>query len=390
MPLSNTEASYGSVARALHWFTALLILTAIGLGLLAVGRPTGSDAEVAAAARLYSLHKTVGIAAFAAALARILWALLQPRPGALNPERRLEHFLAGAVHWALYGAMLVLPLSGWVHHAATSGFAPILWPFGQSLPFVHESEAVAEAASRLHYAASWLLYLAVALHVAGALKHALLDRDAVLARMVSGVAPAPPPQRRSAAPALSALLAWAVLIGAALALPGPGTAPAAPVPAAQAGNWQVAEGRIGFTVRQMAADVHGGFTGWTAGIAYDEARRSGTVTVRIPIAGMSLGTVTRQAAGPEFLNAAAHPEAVFDAAIAEAEGGLAATGTLTLRGATMPVTLPFTLRIEGDTARMAGRTVLDRRDFGIGPSYPDESTVGFAVAVEVELTATRR
>ncbi|MEH6776228.1 MAG: hypothetical protein V7668_20050 [Cereibacter changlensis] len=35
MPLSNTSRSYGGVARALHWLTALLILTAIPLGWIA-------------------------------------------------------------------------------------------------------------------------------------------------------------------------------------------------------------------------------------------------------------------------------------------------------------------------------------------------------------------
>lgn len=56
---------------------------------------------------------------------------------------------------------------------------------------------------------------------------------------------------------------------------------------------------------------------------------------------------------------------------------------------TIPVELPFTLDIQGDTARMTGNTTLDRRDFGMGATYPDESTVGFAVTVTVDLTARR-
>jgi len=38
---------------------------------------------------------------------------------------------------------------------------------------------------------------------------------------------------------------------------------------------------------------------------------------------------------------------------------------------------------------MSGAVTLDRRDFGMGPGYPDETSVGFAVTVTVALTATR-
>ena len=55
----------------------------------------------------------------------------------------------------------------------------------------------------------------------------------------------------------------------------------------------------------------------------------------------------------------------------------------------MPLTLPFALQLDGDTANMQGKTTLDRRDFNIGPKYPDEATVGFATGITVDLVATR-
>ena len=66
-----------------------------------------------------------------------------------------------------------------------------------------------------------------------------------------------------------------------------------------------------------------------------------------------------------------------------------ARGRLTLRGVEVPVALPFRLVIEGDVARMEGALQLDRRDFGMGKSYPDEASVGHAVGVKVVLTAQR-
>ena len=47
------------------------------------------------------------------------------------------------------------------------------------------------------------------------------------------------------------------------------------------------------------------------------------------------------------------------------------------------------MTIADGTAQMEGTTVLDRRDYGIGQAYDNESTVGFPVEVSVKLTATR-
>jgi cytochrome b561 len=87
MPLANTATSYGSLARAFHWLIALLVLSALALGLYAKGQPQGSDAEVARLGLIYSVHKSVGLATFAVALARILWAFGQPRPAPIHADR---------------------------------------------------------------------------------------------------------------------------------------------------------------------------------------------------------------------------------------------------------------------------------------------------------------
>ena len=105
---------------------------------------------------------------------------------------------------------------------------------------------------------------------------------------------------------------------------------------------------------------------------------------------MTLGTVTQQAMGADHFDAANHPTASFAAEIREAEAGYVADGTLTLKGNTAPVTLPFDLTLDGDTAQVTGTTTLDRRDFNIGESLKDEASLGFPVEVTVELTATRQ
>ncbi|MDZ4094964.1 MAG: cytochrome b/b6 domain-containing protein [Paracoccaceae bacterium] len=396
MPLTNTPRSFGTLARALHWLTALLILTAIPLGLIANDMAYDTGAALARKAQLFSLHKSLGIAAFAVALVRILWALSQPRPAGLHPDRKWENLAAEVTHWLLYLSLLIVPLSGWVHHAATSGFAPILWPIGQTLPFVPKSEGVALAAASLHDVFTKLLIASILLHVAGAIKHQLIDRDTTLMRMLSNVQAGPERAlRHGIAPALTAVLIYAAGAGLALSLAAPDASPRAAAPLAtpaQAGNWHVTEGSLGFSVRQFGSDVQGSFADWTAAITFDETAtngKHGQATVTIAIPSLSLGSVTEQAKAADFFDAPTYSTAIFTADILPAEAGYIARGTLTLRGATQPIALPFTLVIDGDTATMAGSTTLDRRDFGIGASYGDEATIGFGVTITVALTASR-
>lgn len=397
MPARNTAASYGAVSRMFHWLTALLILTVFPLGMFAESLPWATSEELARKAQAFSIHKTLGTLVFFVALGRILWALTETRPAALHPDRRLETFAAEAVHWALYISLVAVPLSGWIHHAAVDGFAPILWPFGQGLPFVPKSEGLAETAATAHGLFTKLLLASLILHIAGALKHVFIDRDETLARMTRGTpSQAGGRAHKSRAPMLAAVAVWSLAGLAAWSLArsdAPGAGQTAAAPPAAAGNWLVESGSLGFTVRQMGSEVTGHFPDWSAAIAFDETPAAdgtnGTVTVSIDTTSLSLGAVTDQAKGADFFDTANHPAALFTAAIRPAGETYSAAGTLSLRGAERPVTLPFTLEIDGDTATMQGETTLDRRDFGMGASYGDESQVGFSVTVKAELTARR-
>ena len=305
MPAQNTPNSFGLVTRTFHWLTALLILTAIPLGLIANGIEPAPE-TIAQKTQLFSLHKTLGVAAFLLGLARILWALGQTHPVPLHPHRKWELTLAELVHWLLYLSLVMVPLTGWVHHAALDGFAPILWPFGQDLPFVPKSEHVAALAGGAHWVFTKLLAVSVILHIAGALKHHVIDRDATLARMAFGTAApeAPLPKTKRLAPLGLALALYGA--GTALALsmaPGETAAVATAPTEATGGNWQVQSGTLDFTVAQMGAPVTGSFATWSAEISYDEtitSGKAGTVTVTIDLASLSLGSVTDQAKGPEF------------------------------------------------------------------------------------------
>lgn len=401
---ADQSDTYGTVSKTFHWLTALLIFAAIPLGLIAERWPYDTDAQLATKALLFSAHKTIGVTIFFVALARILWALSQPRPEPLHPDRRIETLAAATTHWLLYAALVIVPLSGWLHHAATTGFAPLWLPFGDALPFVPKSEVVADFFGAWHWVFTRVLIAAVLLHVAGALKHALWDRDRTLQRMWFGESHASGDGGHGGLlPPLAAAAIWAAAIGLGTVWGLPeGTAPATALPAeeaepatqatAEANSWQVQEGTLNITVRQLGNEITGSFADWTADIVFDadaDGAEKGDVRVEVAIPSLKLGSVTDNALGADYFNAEDYPTAVFEAPIrAAAEGdGYVADGTLRLKGNEQSVTLPFTLEIDGDSATMQGETTLDRRNYDIGGET--EQNVGHPVGVSVELTATK-
>ena len=397
MTLTNTADRYGAVTKTFHWVTALLILTLIPTGWYANQLPYATDAELAQKAWLFSLHKTLGVATFLVALLRIAWAISQPKPGLLHPERKLESFAAETVHWLLYGALVIVPLSGWISHAAAEGFAPIWWPLGQSLPMVPKSVTVEHIFAGIHWVTTKVLIAALLLHIAGAVKHHVIDRDATLRRMLPGRTwiAALPAQKHSSAPFLAAILVWtaAIALGSALASTekdsaGDQTAVLEEVTS----DWQVEEGNIRITVRQFGSEVTGSFADWTAAITFDETvpvGDVGTVLATISIPSLTLGSVTQQAMGPDFFDTGNHPTATYDAVIRHASDGYEAAGDLTIRGNSVPVVLPLGLAIDGDTAELRAITTLDRRNFAIGDNVREEASLAFDVTVEIDLTARR-
>ncbi|MCK0121659.1 cytochrome b/b6 domain-containing protein [Loktanella sp. F6476L] len=389
--------TYHTVTKSFHWLTALLILAIIPLGVIANGLPFETSDQLATKAFVFSLHKTLGVAVFFTALLRILWAVTQDKPGPLHPERKAETLLAEVIHWVLYISLVAVPLTGWIEHAATTGFAPIWWPFGQSLFFVPKSEALSHTFAGLHWMFGKLMVASILLHIAGALKHQIVDKDATLRRMWFGKGDAPTvaPHVTKAAPPLIAVIAFVAAGFAAYGLgflekhDGPAVESAALE--AVASEWAVQEGEIAITISQFGSAVTGNFADWTSDISFDPAPADvmGNVTTVISIGSLTLGSVTADAMKPDYFDVEAHPTATFTADIKPNGDSYIADGSVTIKGTTVPVQMPFDLVIDGETATMTGGLTLDRQAFNVGESQSDAASLGFDVEVAIALTATR-
>ncbi len=401
--LRNTRETYGLVAQLLHWATAALIIVLLPLGVFMYDLPDSSGAEVAYKAWFYSLHKTLGVTVFTVAVLRIIWAVFQPHPRPLHADRKLESLAAQTVHWMLYGAIICMPLTGWLHHSASEGFAPIWWPLPQDLPLVPKNPQLAMALGVTHYFTAILLGLALVLHIGGALKHVVIDKDATLRRMIPGSQKSVPADLSEPhfkrLPVFLAALAFvglgAVSIYDAAKHAGDGVRTQTALAPAEATGWLVdtEKSKIAIEIVQMGNPVAGGFDTWTAAITFDpDNLDAASVEVEVDVASISLGGVADQARGPNFLNAVAHPIARFvsESFASTGENTYEARGQLTLAGRSQPLTLPFTLKIENGRAFVEAAVTLERLAYGIGEKgFEGEGQLGFGVQVKVTLEAEK-
>ena len=283
-------------------------------------------------------------------------------------------------------------------------------------------------AEAIHGAMAWLAIGLFLLHIAGALRHQWLLGKPELQRMipfahgkalgaavgalalvagafVAGQAIYPERDRPVAEKAGATPIAAPVVASAAPATPETEEDKAAVEEAAEEtpveakeplADWTVASGgRLGFTARWNGEAVDGSFGRWRAAIRFspDELAQSNIrVTVNLASADTGDGQRDDSLKGSDFFNVTAQPNAIFTARDVRHLGGdrYEARGTLDLRGVSKPATLRFTLRIEGDTAHVAGTARIDRTAFGVGQGeWAAIDAIAAGVDIDFSFSATR-
>lgn len=175
MTVMPREERYSSVAILFHWSIAALVIANLAIGLLHENVLDGVGWAI-------PLHKSFGVTVLVLTLGRIGWRLTHRPPPLPASTPRWEKGAAHGVHWVLYALMLAMPLTGWMLSSGGRRY-PISW-FGLfDVPFLPVSRATGSIAHDAHGLLGWLMLALVALHAAAALRHHLVLRDRVLARM---------------------------------------------------------------------------------------------------------------------------------------------------------------------------------------------------------------
>ncbi|HJV43850.1 YceI family protein [Caulobacter sp.] len=434
--MAATRTRYTTVAIFLHWLIAAAIIFQVIIGWRMGDGPKGSPTTFA----LFQLHKSIGFTILLLSLARLAWRLVNPAPLAPAGQPKWERLAAKAVHVGFYVIMIGLPLTGWILVSTSRVVVPTLWwgvipwPHLPGLPELAAAPKHAwhEVGEIGHGVLVKLTYLLLVLHLGAVAKHQVLDKDEVFPNMAPGAKPGlkeprlwlavagfaavvaagylftptikvakpadPAPPAEAAAPVAPAAPAPTEQAAPVPDTAKPETAAAAPVPALKDPvAWTVQKGAsLAFSATWSGNPIEGRFTRWTADILFSpEALDRSKLTVAVDMASAATGDAQRDESLPsgDFFDTAEHPKAIFTASKFRktAEGKYVADGTLDLRGVKKPLSLPFSLKIDGDTATARGVTTLDRTTFGVGQGeWASTDEIAAKVKVSFSLTAKRK
>lgn len=168
---------YSKATKILHWFIAvvvLLMLTSFFLG----------QVQEKYQSTAYLIHKSMGLTVLFLMLVRIAWIFYTGRPDLPRQTPRWERYLSRGVQYSFYVLLILMPLSGWIMSTASQHspnyFGLIQLPF----PGVPINKALAKWMAHWHERFAWTLLVLAILHIAGAIKHAICDKDDVLQKML--------------------------------------------------------------------------------------------------------------------------------------------------------------------------------------------------------------
>ncbi|MBU3694912.1 MAG: cytochrome b [Rhodocyclaceae bacterium] len=178
MTSDASPARYTATAASLHWLIALAILGTFSLGLYMQDLPI-SPAKL----KLYSYHKWAGVTIFLLMLARLGWRITHAPPPLPAGMPDWQRRAAKGLHHLLYVLLFAIPLSGWLMSSA-KGFQTV-WFGVLPLPdLLTKDKALGETLAAVHQALNLSMASLVCVHVAAVVKHHVLDRERVLARML--------------------------------------------------------------------------------------------------------------------------------------------------------------------------------------------------------------
>ena len=194
----NNNTKYTNVAIVLHWLISIAILFMFVLGWFMTELPKetpkttsfdifnlglitwGVEEEQSQRSFYFNLHKSVGLSLLMLIVLRMYWRFTHRPPAFLNSMKLWEKRLAKATHHSLYLLMFLIPLSGIIMSAGSK--YGIKW-FGIKVIPGFDDKAIRELFYEFHEIFGLLLLLILILHILGAVKHSIVDKDGTLRRM---------------------------------------------------------------------------------------------------------------------------------------------------------------------------------------------------------------
>ena len=106
MRTRDTRTGYGWISIALHWLTAIVILS-----LWFIGSSIQADVANGSQSTL-QLHTSIAISAYVLIWARIVWRFMQGHPGPLTEQAGVFHTIGKYAHYIILIAVAIMLISG--------------------------------------------------------------------------------------------------------------------------------------------------------------------------------------------------------------------------------------------------------------------------------------
>lgn len=158
-----------------HWLTLLLVFVAWYLG---DGVAKDRHAEGATLVEYFS-HALIGISVLFLTIMRLTFRNVDGTPPLVT--QALADWLAKGVHHLLYGLLLIMPVVGFMTFLTSSVGLALLAGDTILLPKEYTGAAIIPRAT--HEILMYVLMAAVAVHIAGVIKHQFIMKDGIMGRM---------------------------------------------------------------------------------------------------------------------------------------------------------------------------------------------------------------
>lgn len=153
---------------------------------------------------------------------------------------------------------------------------------------------------------------------------------------------------------------------------------------------------LSFTSKQMGVPVEGSFKKFTMQIAINPARpETGSARIDIDLASIDAGSTdaNEEVAGKAWFDSKHYPNASFVSSGINSlgNGRFEVTGKMTIKGKTLDIKAPFTLKQQASALIIDGLFPLKRLDYGIGSGiWADTSVVNDEVQIRFHFTVAKK
>jgi cytochrome b561 len=177
MRIFDTRTGYGWISIALHWLTAIAILTIWFIG-------SSIESDLAAGSTEYlRLHTSIAMTAYLLLWARIIWRFKHRHPDATPEQKGVFYEIGKYTHYVILAAVAAMLVSGplmvWSRGEPIYVFDwfTIPAPYGMNMDLYTMLHGI-------HVWGSRIIIIGTVLHLGGVYKHAAFNQDGTFGKML--------------------------------------------------------------------------------------------------------------------------------------------------------------------------------------------------------------